>query len=298
MSEKNSASKELCQGYFTGERPLFGEKNLQIKDTIFGEGESPLKESRNIELENSMFQWKYPLWYSKDVTASDCTWFEMARAGVWYTDNLTVKNALIQAPKNFRRCHKLTLDHVSMPNASETLWHCDGVIMNQVLAKGDYFAMNSQNMKITNFELAGNYSFDGAKNVEIHNAKMLSKDAFWNTENVTVYDSMISGEYLGWNAKNLTLINCTIESLQGMCYIENLVMKNCRLLNTTLAFEYSSVNAEINSHITSVLNPASGVIKAASIGTLILDKAQVDPSKIQIICPEITETLDHFDPDA
>ncbi len=298
MSEKNSASKELCQGYFTGERPLFGEKNLQIKDTIFGEGESPLKESRNIELENSMFQWKYPLWYSKDVTASDCTWFEMARAGVWYTDNLTVKNALIQAPKNFRRCHKLTLDHVSMPNASETLWHCDGVIMNQVLAKGDYFAMNSQNMKITNFELAGNYSFDGAKNVEIHNAKMLSKDAFWNTENVTVYDSMISGEYLGWNAKNLTLINCTIESLQGMCYIENLVMKNCRLLNTTLAFEYSSVNAEINSHITSVLNPASGVIKAASIGTLILDKAQVDPSKIQIICPEITETLDHFDPNA
>ena len=298
MSEKNSASKELCQGYFTGERPLFGEKNLQIKDTIFGEGESPLKESRNIELENSMFQWKYPLWYSKDVTASDCTWFEMARAGVWYTDNLTVKNALIQAPKNFRRCHKLTLDHVSMPNASETLWHCDGVIMNQVLAKGDYFAMNSQNMKITNFELAGNYSFDGAKNVEIHNAKMLSKDAFWNTENVTVYDSMISGEYLGWNAKNLTLINCTIESLQGMCYIDNLVMKNCRLLNTTLAFEYSSVNAEINSHITSVLNPASGVIKAASIGTLILDKAQVDPSKIQIICPEITETLDHFDPNA
>ena len=66
----------------------------------------------------------------------------------------------------------------------------------------------------------------GAKNVEIHNAKMLSKDAFWNSENVTVYDSFISGEYLGWNAKNLTLVNCTIESLQGMCYIDNLVMKN------------------------------------------------------------------------
>lgn len=298
MSEKNSAKKELCQGYFTGERPLFGEKDLQIKDTIFGEGESPLKESRDIDLENSMFQWKYPLWYSKDITATDCTWFEMARAGVWYTDNLTVKNALIQAPKNFRRCRELILDHVSMPNASETLWHCDGVTMNQVLAKGDYFAMNSQNMKISNFELVGNYSFDGAKNVEIHNAKMLSKDAFWNTENVTVYDSVISGEYLGWNAKNLTLINCTIESLQGMCYIENLVMKNCRLLNTTLAFEYSSVDAEINSHITSVLNPASGVIKAASIGTLILDKTKIDPSKTQILCPEITETLDHFDPNA
>ena len=42
-------------------------------------------------------------------------------------------------------------------------------------------------------------------------------------KNVTVYDSFITGEYLGWNAKNLTLINCTIESLQGLCYIDNLV---------------------------------------------------------------------------
>ena len=67
-----------------------------------------------------------------------------------------------------------------------------------------------------------------AENVEIHNSKLLSKDAFWNSDHVTVYDSFISGEYLGWNAKNLTLINCTIESLQGMCYIDNLIMKNCK----------------------------------------------------------------------
>lgn len=65
----------------------------------------------------------------------------------------------------------------------------------------------------------------GCHNVTIRNSNILSKDAFWNSENITVYDSFISGEYLGWNAKNLTLINCTIESLQGMCYIDNLVMK-------------------------------------------------------------------------
>ncbi len=241
-----------------------------------------------------MFQWKYPLWYAKNITAEDCTWFEMARAGVWYTDNLTVKNAVIQAPKNFRRCHELTLDHVFMPNAAETLWHCSGVTMNEVSAKGDYFAMNCENMKISNFELIGNYSFDGAKNVEVHNAKMLSKDAFWNTENVTVYDSFISGEYLGWNAKNLTLINCTIESLQGMCYIENLVMKNCKLLNTNLAFEYSTVDAEITSDIVSVLNPTSGIIRAASIGELIMDKEKIDPSKTEIVCEKIGKVSDHL----
>ena len=295
MNDTKKEVRNIHQQILTGERPLFGEQGLRITDTIFEKGESPLKECSDIALENSIFQWKYPLWYSKSITAKDCTWSEMARAGVWYTEHLTVDHAVIQAPKNFRRCKDLIMKHVFLPNATETLWHCDGVAMEEVSAKGDYFAMNSQNMTIRDFELVGNYSFDGVKNVEIHNAKMLSKDAFWNTENVTVYDSFISGEYLGWNAKNLTLINCTIESLQGMCYIDHLVMKNCRLLNTTLAFEYSTVEAEISGSIKSVLNPASGRICADEIETLILEKDKIDPVKTEIVCKTIKQQLEHWD---
>ena len=287
-------TREIRQQFLKGERVLFQGRDLKIYDTIFDDGESPLKESQDIELYGSMFKWKYPLWYSKNILAENCTWFEMGRAGVWYTDNITVRNALIEAPKNFRRCQGVTLEHVEFPNAAETLWHCRDVKMENVMAKGDYFAMNSRDMVIRDFQLVGNYSFDGAKNVEIHNAKMLSKDAFWNSENVTVYDSFISGEYLGWNAKNLTLVNCTIESLQGMCYIENLTMKNCRLLNTTLAFEYSTVDAEINGKIDSVMNPASGVIRADEIGELIMEKEKVDPEKTEIISPQIGSKLERF----
>lgn len=231
-----------------------------------------------------MFKWKYPFWYAKNITARNCTWFEMARAGVWYTDNITVEDAVIEAPKNFRRCRTVNLHNVNFPNAAETLWNCEDVTLEHVSAKGDYFAMNSRNMVLRDFQLVGNYSFDGVKNMEIHNARMLSKDAFWNSENVTVYDSFISGEYLGWNAKNLTLINCTIESLQGMCYIDNLVMKNCKLLNTTLAFEYSTVNADITGKIDSVMNPSGGVIRADHIDELIVEKDKVDPAKTKIIC--------------
>ena len=262
---------------------MFQGKDLRIVDTIFGEGESPLKESRNIELLGSMFRWKYPLWYAKDITAKDCTWFEMARAGVWYSDHILIEDTLIEAPKNFRRCQDLTLRRVSIPNAAETLWHCQDVQLDQVVAKGDYFAMNCENMKIDGLTLYGNYSFDGVKNVEVRNSKLLSKDAFWNSDHVTVYDSFISGEYLGWNAKNLTLINCTVESLQGMCYIDNLVMKNCKLLNTTLAFEYSTVEADISSKIDSVLNPSGGTIYADYIDELILEKDKIDPSKTKIV---------------
>ena len=119
---------------------------------------------------------------------------------------------------------------------------------------------------------------------------MLSKDAFWNSENVTVYDSFISGEYLGWNAKNLTLINCTVESLQGFCYIDHLVMKHCKLINTTLAFEYSTVDVQIDGKIDSVLNPAGGRIQADSITELTLDNAKIDPGKTVICCTQDTES--------
>ena len=282
MGEK----KEIRQEFLTGERALFMSRDLRVVDCTFADGESPLKESADIELVGSMFKWKYPLWYCKNVTAKDCVWFDMARAGVWYTNNITVEDSPIDAPKNFRRCNGVTLRNVSFSNAEETLWSCNDVTLEHVVARGNYFGMNSTNVTVKDLTLYGNYCFDGARNVTVEGSKLLSKDSFWNCENVVVRDSYISGEYLGWNSKNLTFENCTIESLQGMCYIENLVMKNCKLLNTTLAFEYSTVEADITSKIDSVLNPTSGTITADAIGELILEKDKIDPSKTKITCRE------------
>ncbi len=286
---------EVKEQILSGERALFKAHDLTVIDSVFADGESPLKEASNIKLLRSRFQWKYPLWYTKDIQATNCQWSENARAGVWYTENVTVENAIIDAPKNFRRCNNLVIKNASIANAEETLWHCSNVTLENVNAHGHYFALDCNNLKINNLVLHGNYSFDGVKNAEIHNATMLSKDAFWNSENITVYDSTITGEYLGWNSKNLTLINCTIESLQGMCYIENLTMINCRLINTVLAFEYSDVNAEITGNIASVFNPKSGTIKADRIGKLILEKDKIDPSKTVIKCSDISEKLDKPD---
>ncbi|MBP5305821.1 MAG: DUF3737 family protein [Lachnospiraceae bacterium] len=277
----------IDQQIFNGERSLFKSNDLCITNSVFASGESPLKESSNLKLSNSLFRYKYPLWYCNNVEVKECTWFDMARAGVWYTNDITVEDSVIQAPKNFRRCKNVSLKNVQFPNALETFWNCSGVKFEHVMAKGDYFAMNSSDMEINDFVLDGNYSFDGIKNVTIRNSRLLTKDAFWNSENVTVYDSFISGEYLGWNSKNLTLVNCVIESEQGMCYCDNLVMKNCTLINTNLAFEYSSVEAEIVSDIESVFNPSEGCIKADRIKELIIEKDKIDPSKTKIICDAI-----------
>lgn len=280
MSEK----KTYCQSSFEGERALFNVNNVEIVDSIFHDGESPLKESRDIILKGSMFKWKYPLWYCKNVHMDNCTLFDTARAGIWYTDDIKVNNTVIEAPKNFRRCRGVKLSNVSFPNASETLWSCSEVNADNINVRGDYFAMNCSDMELNRLTLVGNYSFDGVKNAVIRNSTLLSRDAFWNSENITVYDSFISGEYLGWNSKNLTLVNCTVESLQGMCYIENLTMKNCKLINTNLSFEYSTVDADIISRIDSVKNPLGGVICAKGIDELIMEEDKVDVSKTKIIC--------------
>ena len=281
---------------FTGERALYGVNDVYVENSRFCDGESPLKESSDIEVAKSVFAWKYPFWYCKNVKVTDCTWEEMGRAGVWYTDNMLVKDSIIEAPKNFRRCNGLELVNVDFKLAEETLWSCNNIEMTNVSAKGNYFAMNSSNIEVDGFTLDGNYSFDGCKNVKVSNSKLISKDAFWNAENVTVVNTYISGEYLGWNSKNLTFIDCTIESLQGLCYIDNLVMKNCKLVNTNLAFEYcSDIEAKIDGKVDSVFNPISGVIEADEIEELIVEKDLVDPSKTRIVSAKINKRSDKPD---
>lgn len=268
--------EKIYRGYLTGERALFHGKDLLIEETVFDDGESPLKHSSNIELIHSSFRWKYPLWYSEHIKLSECVLSETARAGVWYTSDLKMENVVIEAPKTFRRCKGLVLKNVNFYHAQETLWSCSDVEMEKITARGDYFAMNSRNLKVSELELSGNYGFDGCENLKISHSRLLTKDAFWNCNNVTVKDSYICGEYFGWNSSNIVLENCTIESLQGLCYIHGLKMINCKLINTTLSFEYSDVDATIEGYIDSVKNPSSGKIRAGSIGELIMEEERVD----------------------
>ena len=274
--------KKIKGGSFTGERALFFEKNAHISESVFFDGESPLKESENIILEKTKFEWKYPLWYSKNIEARDCFLSETARSGIWYTHNISFTDSEIRAPKTFRRSSGITLKNVKMPNALETMWGCSDIVLDNVYIRGDYFCMNCENIKAQNLVIDGNYAFDGAKNIEIRNSRLNTKDSFWNCKNVTVYDSVILGEYLGWNSKNVTLINCTVESNQGMCYMQNLKMVNCKSVNTDLAFEYSTVDVEIDS-ICSVKNPISGRISAGNIDEIIMENNRVDTSLTDIL---------------
>ena len=263
--------------HLTGERALFQARHLDIRDTMFADGESPLKHASGIRLDSCVFGWKYPLWYASDVVMSDSALLEGARSGIWYTRDITLTRCLVAAPKAFRHCEGITLDHVDIPNAAETLWSCRDVTLRDVSVTGDYVGLDTSGVRASNLRVQGNYLFDGGTDIEIDGGVLLSKDAFWNCRDVTVRNCLVVGEYLGWNSSHLTFENCTIESLQGLCFVQDLVLRNCRLVNTTLAFEYSTVDATIDSTIDSVVNPAGGIIRSRGIGELIQDAAALDP---------------------
>ena len=275
--------KNKYSGTFTGERALFHIENALIKKSIFLDGESPLKESRNLVVDSCVFQWKYPLWYCKDVEVKNTIFEINARSGIWYTENIRMENCNIIAPKEFRRSKGITLVNCKFDNAQETLWNCEDIKLVNIKAEGDYFGMNSKNITIENLNLVGNYAFDGSKNITIKNSRLESRDSFWNCENVVVENCTIIGEYLAWNTKNITFINCKIESHQGLCYIDGLKMINCEIVNSDLCFEFcKNVDAEITSHVDSIKNPYSGKIKVKSVGELILDNNLIDLSKVDI----------------
>lgn len=288
--------KTYTNKYFEGERILYGLQNANLDGITFGHGESPLKEAKDINIKNSIFKWKYPLWYDENVNVDNTTFETMSRSGIWYTKNISIKNSALQAPKLFRRAENITLDNVHFSDAEETLWTCKDIKITNSQINGDYFGKDSENIYLDNVSIIGNYCFDGSKNIEVHNSTFISKDAFWNCDNVTIYDSTIDGEYLAWNTHNLKLINCTIESDQGLNYIDHLEIKNCKLIHSDLVFEYvSNIDAEITTKVDSVKNPLSGKITVPEIGKLILDKEKIDPTKTIIDCDKVEERISHSD---
>lgn len=284
MNDVNGNKKIRRNGFYTGERAEFAATDLFYEKCTFTDGESPLKESERIDLNDCVFGWKYPLWYTRSALVKNTLWQKTARSGVWYADSITLEDCTVDAPKNFRRCVGVKISNTTFSEAQETLWSCENVSLNGVTVCGDYFGMNCKNVEASGLKIDGNYCFDGAENVVITNAVLNSKDSFWNTKNVIVKDSVIVGEYIGWNSQNLTFVNCRIESNQGFCYIKGLRFENCDIEGTTLCFEYcSDVCANLKGKVDSVKNPISGEITADEFGEIIMESDKVDVSATKIV---------------
>lgn len=274
--------KDVTKG---GERPFFAAKDIRFENVTVTEGESAIKCCRNIEVVGCKFFGKYPLWHVDGSLVENCYFAPESRSAIWYSNDMTMRDCVIDGPKFFREMHGLSLENVKINDADETFWRVRGLKLKNVeLHGGTYPFMFSSDIYVDGLSSDAKYVFQYCRNVEVHNADILTKDSFWECDGVTVYDSKLDGEYLGWHSKNIKLVRCHIAGEQPLCYMEGVTLIDCTFDPACdRAFEDSSnINADIRGAITNIKNPISGHILADAIGSVTLDENLKAPGDCEI----------------
>lgn len=268
---------------YQDERSLFGLNNLIVDECLFQSeiGESPLKECNNIEVKNSNFDIRYPLWHSNQVHVESCTFSINTRAPFWYNKNINFYDCKINSPKALREVNTGLITN-SQINSSEFGWNVENFKVIDSTIESEYAFLNSKALEINNINFSGKYSFQYVSDSTIKDSVLNTKDAFWHAKNLTVINCEINGEYLGWYSENLQLINCKIKGTQPLCYCKNLVLTNCTMIDCDLAFEYSNVTASIHSVIDSIKNPLDSNISCLGVKEVIFDEFRKDTGKVVI----------------
>jgi len=261
---------------FPLERALYNLQDAKLINCIFAgaeDGESALKETRNISVNKCTFDLRYPFWHGIDFSIDKSVFNKTSRAGMWYGKKGTISDTDVTSVKFLRECTDIDIKNSSF-DSEEFGWKCSDIRMDNCSITSPYAFLDSEDITLNSVKFSGKYSFQYIKNLVITDSILDTKDAFWHTKNATVKDSIIKGEYLAWFSENLTLINCTIIGIQPFCYCKNLKLINCTMEKANDAFEYSDVEADVKGHIDSIKNVRSGKIICDSVGEII-NKDQV-----------------------
>ncbi len=272
-----SEAKYLNQTY-DEERALYALRNATVENCTFAgpaDGESVLKECRDIRVSDCRFSLRYPLWHAHGFTLERSELDGATRAPIWYSSDGVIRDCRVEGVKCLRECDRIAIEG-GIYHSPEFGWRCRGLKMKWCEADSMYFLFESRDVEIEDLHMTGKYSFQYTENVHIRNSVLDTKDAFWHSRNVTVENSQVLGEYLGWFSEGLTLINCHIAGTQPLCYCKNLKLVNCTMENTDLSFEYSEVEADVTGDILSVKKPHAGHICADHIGQIILEDSVME----------------------
>ena len=270
---------------FDEERALYNLRNADVVDCVFAgpaDGESVLKEARDVNLVNCRFSLRYPLWHVRGFALEDSSMDEKTRAAIWYAEGGRIQNSVLGGIKAVRECADIHISG-SRIESQEFGWKSRDVQMVDTSVTGEYLFLDSRNVTLENVQMKGKYSFQYMENLTIRDSFLDTKDAFWHSKNVTVYNSTVKGEYLAWFSENLTMVNCRIIGTQPLCYCKNLKLVDCTMENCDLSFEYSDVEATIIGHVDSVKNPRSGTITLDSVGEVLMTDDTVMDCNGQVI---------------
>ncbi len=258
---------------FDQERALYGLRGLQVKRCAFdgpADGESAFKECRDIEVERSFFNLRYPFWHDHNLTIRDSEMTELCRAALWYSHDIRIENTKLHGIKALRECSAVQMKGCDIVSP-EFGWSVQGLEMQDCTAESEYFLMRSRDLRFENLRMKGKYSFQYIEHAVFENCVLDTKDAFWHAKHVLVRNCVVKGEYLAWYCEDVTFENCRISGTQPLCYCKGLRLIDCEMLDADLAFERSEVDATLTAPVLSIKNPYAGCIRVPSAGEILLD---------------------------
>ncbi|WP_304756520.1 DUF3737 family protein [Faecalibaculum rodentium] len=247
---------------FDQERALYGTRDLLVRHCQFdgpADGESALKECRDITVQDCFFNLRYPFWHDHKLTIAGCELTPLCRAALWYTEHAEIRDSKLHGIKAVRECGDIKISRCDILSP-EFGWSTRGMQMEDTHVESEYFMMRSDHVYLDKVDFKGKYSFQYVQDMVIEHCVLDTKDAFWHAQNVIIRNSVVKGEYLGWYSDNVTFENCLIQGTQPLCYCTNLKLVNCRMGGCDLSFERSQVEATLSESPASIKNPLSGTI--------------------------------------
>ena len=205
---------------FDEERALYGSRGVEVLSCRFdgpADGESALKESKDILVRDTYFNLRYPFWHDENLKIENCDLTELCRAALWYSSEIRITDSRLHGIKALRECADVSIEKSDIVSP-EFGWSVHGIRMKDSSAESEYFMMRSDHLEFDHVSLKGKYSFQYISDSVFTNCNFDTKDAFWHARNVVIKDSVIKGEYLAWYCEDVTFENCTIIGTQPLCY--------------------------------------------------------------------------------
>ena len=165
--------EEIIGQSFDEERALYNLSHADVIDCIFAgpaDGESVLKEARDVSLENCSFSLRYPLWHVEGFQLHDSKMDELTRAAIWYAKDGTITDSVLGGIKAVRECENIVIKDCSVTS--------------------EEFGWMSSRIRVEDSTLASQYIFFGSRDVALDRVKMTGKYSFQYMENLTISNSV------------------------------------------------------------------------------------------------------------
>ena len=264
---------EFCKSNILkgNERVFFNERNKHFKSIeIKKEDDNIFKGCNNITVEKSSCNRKNNFWNCNNLNLINTTLAQDSNESIWNCKNINIINSDILGEKICRNCSNLSVKDSNI-KSDEFCWKSDKIKLENNKIEAKSILLDSSNINIESSNINGDNSIQYANNIIIYNSNIKGDSFLWYSKNIYCKNCKLVGDRLGWYCENAIFEDCFIDSTHPLCYCKNLRLINCKMNNSSFAFEYSEIEGDIHSHIDFLRNILKGKIVIDSYGDYFID---------------------------